>query len=429
MFGIKLNHHSTAVSVAVIYAAMIVNILLGWVLAKLNTQYLTVAEYGRYAFFMIFIFLSRSFFGFGVFESTSRLLAVSRDEHIQRQFLGTGTVLTLGFIIPFAFWLFLASFFADQIFEVQIADLLSFYALLSGLVLLHTFLTLALRGTGWINMMALMTVLPRVIYLMLLIAVIYAGSFNLQATMNMFFAGYIITLAGGLIYIKPDPSAMRIRIREIIDEVRTYGVHLYVSNIWYEIFFHADKFIVSLFLSEESMAYYALGYMITFPLSHFSTALSTTFFRRFSGQLRIDKRLILFNAGFLILSVLGFILLREFIIMNLFSDRYLPTIDIIIPLSLAFGFSGFSKPFTLYLMARKWGKIVRNISVVVPVVHIGVSIWLIPLYGIYGAAWLATVVYFLDMLLYVLAYIKIMRNSPDQGNTDREDLLTEMARE
>lgn len=429
VFGIKLNGHRTAVSVAVFYAAMILNIFLGWLLAKLNTQYLSVAEYGRYAFFMIFIFLSRSFFGFGVFESTSRLLAVSRDDRIQKQYLGTGTVLTLLFIVPFALWLIIAAFFTDRIFEVQIADLLSFYALPAGLVLFHTFLILALRGTGWISMMSLMTVLPRVIYVLLLVMVIFAGSFSLQTTMNMFFAGFLLSLVGGLIYIRPDLSAIRDRIREILNEVRSYGVHLYVSNIWHELFFHADKFVVSFFLPEESMAYYALGYMITFPLSHFSTALSTTFFRRFSGQRRIDRRLILLNAGFIIVSVIGFIFLRESIIVYLFSDRYLPTVGIIIPLSLAFGFAGLSKPFTLYLMARKWGKIIRNISIVVPLIHIGFSVWLIPMYGIYGAAWIATIAYFLDMMLYILAYLSIIRKSPDSNGTGTEDIMPEIISE
>ena len=235
----------------------------------------------------------------------------------------------------------------------------------------------------------------------------------------MFFAGFLITILGGMVYLRPDLSNFRSRVKENIAEVRSYGIHLYISNIWYEIFFHADKLVVSYFLSDESMAYYALGYMITFPLSHFSTALSTAHFRRFSGQDKIDTRVIVLNAIFIFVSVVTFILMREYIIKYLFSERYLPTIEIIIPLSLAFGFSGFSKPFALYLMARKWGKVVRNISIVVPLIHISVSVILIPIYGIYGAAWTATAVYFLDMMLFTFSYLRIIRKSgksPDQEN-------------
>jgi O-antigen/teichoic acid export membrane protein len=181
-----------------------------------------------------------------------------------------------------------------------------------------------------------------------------------------------------------------------------------VSNIWHEIFFHADKFVISYFLSEESMAYYALGYMICFPLTHFSTALATTLFRKFSAQNRINRQVFIVNSTFVVISVLIIIWLREFIILFLFSERYAPVTDLIIPLAMAFGFAGLSKPFTLYLMARKYGKVVRNISVIVPLIHIGMAWYIIPVYGINGAAWIAAMVYFLDLLLYMISYIRIL---------------------
>ena len=156
------------------------------------------------------------------------------------------------------------------------------------------------------------------------------------------------------------------------------------------------------------MAYYALGYMICFPLTHFSTALATTLFRKFSAQNRINRQVFIVNSTFVVVSVLIIIWLREFIILFLFSERYAPVTDLIIPLAMAFGFAGLSKPFTLYLMARKYGKVVRNISVIVPLIHIGMAWYIIPVYGINGAAWIAAMVYFLDLLLYMISYIRIL---------------------
>ena len=122
------------------------------------------------------------------------------------------------------------------------------------------------------------------------------------------------------------------------------------------------------------MAYYALGYMITFPLTNFSLALATTLFKKFSAQDRINRKVFLLNGVFIIVSVLTLILLRKYIIIYLFSEKYIPVIDLIIPLALAFGFSAFSKPFTLYLMARKHGKTIRNISLIVPLIHISLAV-------------------------------------------------------
>jgi O-antigen/teichoic acid export membrane protein len=188
--------------------------------------------------------------------------------------------------------------------------------------------------------------------------------------------------------------------------LKSYGIHLYLSNIWNEILFHGDKFIISFFLPAQSLAYYYLGYALTFPLSHFSSALATTMFNRFAVQNRIDFRVIRINIFFVAASVCIFIFMRRFIILNLFSAEYLPTVAVMLPLALAFGCSSISKPFALFLMARGAGKTVRNISIVIPTLNIILGLLIIPRYEIMGAAWTLVVVYFCDLILFWLAYRK-----------------------
>jgi O-antigen/teichoic acid export membrane protein len=382
---------------------------LGWIITKLNTEYLSVVDYGRYSFFVIVIFFSRSFFGFGVFESTSRLMTVVSLKEESNQLAGTSILWTLVFFVPLTLFLLTASFFTDDIFEVKISNLLFAYAPFAGLILMHSLLNLLLRGWGRVNLMALVTILPRAIYILLLSYMIYNAVFTLNSTLNMLFCGFFLALLISILFLRPKFTAIKLISQKIYKEVKTYGIHLYVSNIWHEIFFHADKFIISYFLTEESMAYYALGYMITLPLSHFSTALATTLFKKFSAQEKISPKVLLLNGMFIVSSVSIFILLRKYIIIYLFSENYMPTIDLIIPLALAFGFSGLSKPFTLYLMARKHGKMIRNISISVPVLHIAIGLYMIPKYGITGAAWVATGVYLFDLLLYLGSYIRVLK--------------------
>ena len=147
----------------------------------------------------------------------------------------------------------------------------------------------------------------------------------------------------------------------------------------------------------------------SFLISFWPGKMINTLFRKFSGQDRIDPRVIQLNTVFLAISVLVLIFLREYIVLYLFSDKYSPTIDIIIPLALAFGFSGMSKPYALYLMAQKWGKTVRNISVTVSAIYICAGLLIIPVYGISGAAWLASVVYLLDLILFIVSYYRIIK--------------------
>ena len=89
-------------------------------------------------------------------------------------------------------------------------------------------------------------------------------------------------------------------------------------------------------------------------------------------------------------------------------------IPLLVPLGIAFGLSGLSRPYTMFLMANRHGKIVRNISALIPTIKIALSILVIPVYGIYGVAWLTTFVYGLDLLLYVLAYKHVTKISFSQ---------------
>ena len=96
----------------------------------------------------------------------------------------------------------------------------------------------------------------------------------------------------------------------------------------------------------------------------------------------------------------------------------MPAIELMLPLALAFGFSGLSKPFTHFLMAKGFGEIVRNISVVVPVTNILLNLILIPKFGIIGAAWAAFGAYGLDLSLYWYYY---NRKSKNQRIKDKKE--------
>jgi O-antigen/teichoic acid export membrane protein len=157
------------------------------------------------------------------------------------------------------------------------------------------------------------------------------------------------------------------------------------------------------------MAYYGLAFAISFPLTHFSTSMATSLFNRFAHDERISQKVTIGNLLFVTISVIIFIILREPIVIYLFSSDYLPTIDLLPPLALAFGFSGLSKPYTLFLMARKQGRVVRNISIVIPTLQIILGIIIIPIYGILGAAWIACFVYAMDFILYLIYYNRFVK--------------------
>ena len=394
-------------STLIYFSALIVNIVLGWVLVKINTHFLSVEAYGQYSFFLIFLFMCRTFFGFGLYESASRQLALSGNELDRRQLTGTVFLWSLAFYLLFALFFLLISFIIDLVFEVKIGRLVYRFAWLSGLVLFHTFFLLALRGYGKMSLLAEATLYPRVFYIVLLIPIILSTAFTTEVTIAAMFGGYAITIIITFIRLNPAFSGFRIQSRRLLNEIRSYGIHMYIGAIWQELLFHFDKLVISFFLDDRSIAYYALAYLLTFPLSHFSTALATGLYRKFSKSEMIERWVFIVNLIFVMCSVMIFIVLKKIIILQLFSEDYLPSVELITPLAMAFGLSGISKPVTLFLVARGFGKIIRNISVVVPTIQIGITLLVVPKFGIIGAAWCTFSVYFLDLLLNILAYRRL----------------------
>ena len=386
------------------YSALVFNIFIGWILTKINTNYLEISVYGQLAFFITFISLSRSFFSFGVFESTSRLLAFTNELVKNSRLLGSSLIWALIFSLLASLFLYVAGEIVDNIFKVNIGALCQQFSFGVGLFVLISHMSLVLRGSGRIKTLSVMTVGSRIIYLLLLLLIIQYGQFTLQITLSMMFIGLAAILILGWLYLKPSFKNLRIKTAVIWEEVKSYGRHIYLSTIWADLLIHVDKFLISYFLDAQAMAYYGLAFAISFPLTHFSTSMATSLFNRFATNEKISQKVILGNLLYVSISVFIFIILRKPIVLYLFSTQYAPTIELLPPLALAFGFAGLSKPFTLFLMARKQGKIVRNISIFISSLQIILGILVIPVYGLIGAAWVACIVYALDLILFVIYY-------------------------
>jgi O-antigen/teichoic acid export membrane protein len=161
---------------------------------------------------------------------------------------------------------------------------------------------------------------------------------------------------------------------------------------------------IGYYLDAEQLAYYSLAFTITLPLSLFSTSLSTSLYKKFSQSKKIDIKVLFLNFLWVFFSFILLVLIGPWIIENLFSAEYQESTKVLIPLALAFGISGQSKTFTYYLIARGEGKMIRNASVILLVISLIINIFLIPLYGIMGAAYARIITFLVDFLLILGIY-------------------------
>ena len=387
-----------------LYAGMLVNVILGYLVTKINTAYLSVEAFGVYSLFINFILFTRVFFSFGIFESSSRIIAAQKDVRDSRQLLGTTLLITLILGVILSFFIFASSFMVDAIFEIKISFLLRLLWFFTFALLFQILLQVALRGLGNIKQLSIYYFTPRLIYLCLMGLLLYYGVFTLTNTAGAFLISIVLTVIVFIFLAKPVFRNIKIRIKQIKDEVLSYGRHLYVANIFSAFFLHIDKLFLAYFLDARQLGYYALAFTISAPLPYFSTALSTSAFREFAETDRITFRKLAINTIYVVTASILLLLFNGFIVETLFSSAFAPARPALYILTIAFSFSALSIPYTLFFKAQKLGREIRNITMATQIVFLISNLILIPIIGIRGAAIASLLSYGLDYLLYVMFY-------------------------
>ncbi len=389
-----------------LYAGMLTNVVLGYAVTKFNTAFLSVESFGILNLFINILLFSRVFFSAGVFESSTRLLAVEKDEHRISELFGSTILLalTLGIILSAAVGI--SSFFIDELLQIKTAFLLRLFWPLSFILLLQNMLQIVLRGMGRIRLLSLYFFAGRLIYLLMLGALWYFDRYGLINVSISYLLS--IGLAVLLFSFLPGPSFKQARthIQTIWREVREYGRHLYAANLFTAFFYHSDKLLLAYFLDARQLGYYALAFTLSVPIPYFSNALSTSAFRGFARETGIPKRKLHINLAYVTVATTLLLVFNRFIVETLFSADFAPARPAFIILTLAFAVNALSVPYTMYFKAQKRGKEIRNITLASQILFLAANVTLIPLLGISGAAWSALLAYGLDCTLYLMAYYR-----------------------
>lgn len=393
----------------ILYIAMLLNVALGYLIIKINTNFLPLAEFGMYSLFINTIMFSRVFFSFGLFETTARIIAVEKDSTVIKQYHGANLIFTLILGVFLNISILILSLFFDNIFEIHIGSLLHSFSPFVFAILLQIMIQTVLRGFNYIGMLSTYTLLPRLVYILSLIALLSLGKFNLNTTLGAF----LLTLLGiCLLYaflLKPRFNHLKERFNTLLSEIKNFGSNLYLANIFTAFSFHTDKLILAFFIDAEQLAYYSLAFTLTAPISYFSNALSTSAFKNFAQNTYIPKRHLYLNFIYAIIVSILLITFRKFIVVSLFSDRFLPSILPFTILTIAFALNALSVPYTMFFKAQGKGKEIRNITFYAQILFISASLILIPKIGITGAAIALLLAFGFDYSLYLYYYFKLFK--------------------
>ena len=401
----------TAKQTATLYTSQILLIVLGIVTSSLNTRILGPKDYGILAFFGTVTGFSVLFFRFGLFSAGGLLLAKEKDKEREQELIGALVLIGLGVGLSFALFIFVSSFFVDHIFHTNIRYILKIFSPLLIVLPFQLLIPQVGRGTNKITHLAWFNLIPKVLYVAGLVVLINLVHVSVTTLILLNLLATIIAVATIVYSFKPSFDNLEKSFRKIWSKTKEYGIHLYWGQIADQSTYKLDGIFITYFVNTTQLGFYSLSNAITSPLAMLSQSLSTSLFKGFASKERIPRRVIQLNFLWLLAGVVGLVLLGRFIVVLLFTDKFLPMVPLILPLALAAFFQGMYQPYNAFLGAKGKGKWLKNMSMTAAAVNVLGNVILVPIWGAMGAAIASVLSRLSSYIMYVFYYFKFMKGN------------------
>ncbi len=401
-----------AANTVFLIAGKIIGILLQMLIIAYLARYLGTAGYGKYAFAFAFI----SFFQVLASLGFNSILVreISRDKSLAPSLIGHGIVIRF-FLSIISFSLAIAIISLLKISQ----DTTSAVSILSLILLLSAFQTPEIIFQVYLELKysVLINLGNKLLILGLVLFAISKGK-NLNFFIWIAVATNLILVLGVLIFskkfVKLKFSFNSSTVKWIIKE----SWPMALSAIFITVYFKIDTIMLSLMKGDEAVGYYNAAYAIMSNLIFIPGAYATSIFPIISSNFKSspDSLAKIFKRSFKYLSTLalpivlgGFILAKE-IILLIYGEEYLPSVQAFQILIFAVGIIFISQLVSSNITAINKQKINMWLTLINVFLNITLNFLLIPLWSFIGAS-IATVATegtgALMALLYTMKYLKI----------------------
>ena len=163
----------------------------------------------------------------------------------------------------------------------------------------------------------------------------------------------------------------------------------------------ADKLLLGIYVSEDNVGIYEisakLAFLIGFNLEALNSILSPKISRAYAkGEIERMQADIGFtvrlSTGISILTLLGLILFSD-LLLSFFGPEFARGKPVILIVCIGQMFNVLCGPVANIMQMTGYQSLLSRVIVIALIVNIGLNIWLIPIYGIIGAAWATTITY------------------------------------
>lgn len=397
--------------VAFLYISTLGGTLLGVVSSIVNTRFLDTAAYGDVRYIQNIISFVASLLLFGYFLSGSRLLALSQSEEKSRRIRGC-MVIILAITSFFLLLSCLIMYIAHRNSKPETAFLfivslpVCFYPLFSN------YINTTAQGDNHIGRLSAGRLLPALVYIP--IAYLLYSTYGASSIRMILLQWGVYTVIYATIIISTHPSFHNLRpiSKELRQENRSYGFHLYVGSLFMVASGYLAGISLGLFNKDNiEVGFYTLALTITSPLATLPGIIGTTYFRKFATEPKIPDKVMRLTLLISVMSCILFILVIRPLVTLLYSERYFTTGIYASWMAIGFSIHGFGDMINRYLGSHGQGRSIRNSSILNGVFKIVGFTFLVYVWGAAGAIATNIICSTLYCLTLIYYYRKFIRNN------------------
>jgi len=398
------------------FITKVITLLLGLAITIVIARILGPEKKGIYSLAILIPSLLITFTDLGVGPAT--VFHISKKKYPLKQILGNNIIFSiLVGIFSIFIGLVIISIFGNTFFAGIKKEYLFLALLLAPPQLLLIYTVSVLWGTQKIKEYNLIHILRTFIFFVLIGILLLKFHFEIKAIIITQIISFLVAEILLFFWAKTKTGGISFKFNKLyFKDSLKYGSKVYIANLFSFLHYRIDIFLINIFINPLAVGFYSIAVAIAEKFWLITNSMAIAFFPRVSSetnQKRLKEFTPLVYRNILFITLLGVIfllLISRWIIILLFSEAYLNSVQpfniLLIGIIAISGWNILAND----LMGRGKPEINTYISAGSVILNIILNIFLIPKFGIIGAAWATTISYTILNLITVVVYVKISGN-------------------
>jgi len=390
-----------------LYTSMLLGILIGIGVSVINTRLLGPQQYGDLKFLQNLFAFVVQFLTLGIFVSGSRLLAQRKNAEIKNQLIGNLLILAAVISVALVIFLFVFSFFEEQIFHNELGQVIRIFSPLLFVFPFQLCLENIMQGDNRIYELSAFRLSPRILYFLSAISFNYFVPLSLTSALALQLIMLAVTILIMIICFKAKFVNIKRNVSVIWQENKTYGFPVYIGALAGVASNQLGGLSIGYFMDNTNVGFFELARTITQPLAMITQAFGVTFYKTFAQGKKIPIMVTFAAITISIGTFILFILFIKPVILFLYPVEYMPVLPLVYLIAIANALRGFGFYINRFLGAHGKGKMLRNTAFTIGVSNVTGFLIGVCIFGAIGAAItliISNMIYLSMMIFYYKKY-------------------------